>query len=408
VLILSTPLAMTDIHGKVVWLADYTAFGDARILVEEIRNPLRFLGQYHDTETGLYYNLFRYYDPILGRYITPDPLRYGGGSTNFYQYANNDPVNQRDTDGHIAFLAALGVIGAVALVGGLIGGAISAASAPEGERWDSFKEGFAWGAAAGAVGAAVPIVGAAIGITGASLAALAVGADALFGGIEMCARGGLSASNFLQGAGISLAMTVGTLGLSKIPGVKRALGAVGKRLSPVANKISGRLKQVYYKLRPGELVKKRAARKAAKKAIKEAARKEAAEKAAKEAVKASKSVRFGPMNPGPLADDIANTFRSGTYTARTLDKPTTLYRVIGDTGNPAGSYWTRVKPQGPLQSIIDSALDQNWGNTATRVVEAKIPAGTQIYAGAAAAQRGLVGGGNQIYIPKVDPKWIIQ
>jgi hypothetical protein len=123
-------------------------------------------------------------------------------------------------------------------------------------------------------------------------------------------------------------------------------------------------------------------------------------------VAARGTVRHGPMNPGPLADDIANTFRSGSYTARTLDQPTTLYRVIGDTGNPAGSYWTATRPQGPLQSVIDLALDQNWGNTATTVIRAQVPAGTRIYEGAAAAQRGLVGGGNQIYIPQVNPSWI--
>ena len=118
------------------------------------------------------------------------------------------------------------------------------------------------------------------------------------------------------------------------------------------------------------------------------------------------AVRYGPMNPGPLADDIANTFRSGSYTARTLDEPTTLYRVIGDNGNPTGSYWTSTKPKGPLQSVIDLALDQNWGNTATTLIRAQVPAGTRIYEGAAAAQRGLVGGGNQIYIPQVNSKWI--
>ena len=36
--------------------------------------PLRFPGQYHDAETGLDYNLCRYYDPALGAYLTPDPL----------------------------------------------------------------------------------------------------------------------------------------------------------------------------------------------------------------------------------------------------------------------------------------------------------------------------------------------
>ena len=113
------------------------------------------------------------------------------------------------------------------------------------------------------------------------------------------------------------------------------------------------------------------------------------------------------MNQGPLAEDIANTFRSGTYTGRTLASDQTLYRVISEGGNPAGSYWTAVAPQGPLQSVIDSALEQNWGNTATQVITARVPAGTTIYEGAATAQRGLVGGGNQIYIPKVDTSWIV-
>jgi len=31
-----------------------------------------------------------------------------------------------------------------------------------------------------------------------------------------------------------------------------------------------------------------------------------------------------------------------------------------------------------------------------------------IYEGAAAAQGGLVGGGNQVYIPKVDPSWVVK
>ncbi|HEX2082283.1 MAG TPA: hypothetical protein VHF86_02225, partial [Xanthomonadaceae bacterium] len=84
------------------------------------------------------------------------------------------------------------------------------------------------------------------------------------------------------------------------------------------------------------------------------------------------------------------------------------YRAISQDGNPTGSFWTAVKPKGPLQSVIDSALDQSWGNNATRVITAEVPAGTRIYEGASAAQRGLVGGGNQIYIPKVEESWIKQ
>ena len=125
------------------------------------------------------------------------------------------------------------------------------------------------------------------------------------------------------------------------------------------------------------------------------------------AARAAEGVAYGPLNAGPLAADVANTFRSGTYTANTLSSDTILYRVTSESGNPLGSYWTSVAPKGPLQSVIDSALDQNWGNTATRVYRANVPAGTTVYEGAAAAQRGLVGGGNQIYIPRVDPSWLI-
>ncbi|NHZ67128.1 RHS repeat-associated core domain-containing protein, partial [Massilia genomosp. 1] len=50
--------------------------------------PIRFLGQYHDTETGLNYNRFRYYDADCGRYVSLDPIGLAGGS-NSYQYAPN-------------------------------------------------------------------------------------------------------------------------------------------------------------------------------------------------------------------------------------------------------------------------------------------------------------------------------
>jgi RHS repeat-associated protein len=41
--------------------------------------PLRLPGQYHDAETGLHYNRFRYYDPTLGRYLSQDPLGLSAG-----------------------------------------------------------------------------------------------------------------------------------------------------------------------------------------------------------------------------------------------------------------------------------------------------------------------------------------
>jgi RHS repeat-associated protein len=85
---IGTPLEMTDEQGNTVWRAEYKAWGEAMLVTEKVRNPLRFQGQYFDHETGLHYNHFRYYDPQIGRYISKDPIGLAGG-LNPYAYAPN-------------------------------------------------------------------------------------------------------------------------------------------------------------------------------------------------------------------------------------------------------------------------------------------------------------------------------
>ncbi|WP_413227033.1 RHS repeat-associated core domain-containing protein [Dickeya parazeae] len=46
---------------------------------EEVYCELRYQGQVYDSETGLYYNRHRYYDPTLGQYISADPIGLAGG-----------------------------------------------------------------------------------------------------------------------------------------------------------------------------------------------------------------------------------------------------------------------------------------------------------------------------------------
>ena len=56
---------------------------------QQINQAARLPGQYQDSETGLYYNCHRYYDPILERYINQDSIGLSSGEPNLYSYPNN-------------------------------------------------------------------------------------------------------------------------------------------------------------------------------------------------------------------------------------------------------------------------------------------------------------------------------
>ncbi|MCX8963444.1 type IV secretion protein Rhs, partial [Erwinia psidii] len=83
---------LTDKAGRVCWQGHNGAWG--KLLREERLNGpddaqnLRMQGQYLDRETGLHYNLYRYYDADCGRFTQPDPIGLLGG-LNLYAYAPN-------------------------------------------------------------------------------------------------------------------------------------------------------------------------------------------------------------------------------------------------------------------------------------------------------------------------------
>ncbi|NHZ93883.1 type IV secretion protein Rhs [Massilia sp. CCM 8733] len=108
---LGTPNEITDQHGEIFWAVAYKTWGNVlrrtdialdfvnltsteqNYIQSELAQaqPIRFQGQYHDTETGLHYNRFRYYDADCGRFVSLDPIGLSGGN-NMYQYAANPIV----------------------------------------------------------------------------------------------------------------------------------------------------------------------------------------------------------------------------------------------------------------------------------------------------------------------------
>ncbi|SMC29648.1 RHS repeat-associated core domain-containing protein, partial [Andreprevotia lacus DSM 23236] len=126
---LGTPQELSDQHGNLAWQASYKAWGEAKEVISDaakkagIHNPFRFQGQYYDHETGLHYNRHRYYDPVIGRFVSKDPIGLAGG-LNIYQYAPNA----------VQWVDPLGLTGMNATISGpnIPGGSVSGLSTAEG------------------------------------------------------------------------------------------------------------------------------------------------------------------------------------------------------------------------------------------------------------------------------------
>ena len=83
-------------EGKRIWECELDIYGKKRkeTGVPDFI-PFRYQGQYEDSETGLYYNRFRYYDCNTGSYISQDPIGLAGNNPTLYGYVydNNTEID---------------------------------------------------------------------------------------------------------------------------------------------------------------------------------------------------------------------------------------------------------------------------------------------------------------------------
>ena len=98
--------AVTDKNGNIIERYSYDIYGmpiiknaNGDVISQSaIGNEYMFHGRRYDKETNLYYFRARYYDPIMGRFLSVDPMGYKD-SMNLYQAFNQNPVNIVDPMG---------------------------------------------------------------------------------------------------------------------------------------------------------------------------------------------------------------------------------------------------------------------------------------------------------------------
>jgi len=109
---LNSSSVMTNASGVKVEGTEYAPYGTVRTFAGTPVTSYRYTGKELDTDTGLYYYGARYYDPMIGRFITADSVVsdfYDPQDLNRYAYARNNPMKYVDPNGH-AFETAWDVI----------------------------------------------------------------------------------------------------------------------------------------------------------------------------------------------------------------------------------------------------------------------------------------------------------
>lgn len=86
-----TPRELVSDDGALAGHRQATLWGGTAWATDGESTPIRFPGQYEDPETGLHQNGHRYYDPVTGNYLSPDPLGLVP-SSHPYSYVPNPHV----------------------------------------------------------------------------------------------------------------------------------------------------------------------------------------------------------------------------------------------------------------------------------------------------------------------------
>ena len=99
---LGSVMAQTQDNQSTLAGYSYSPYGNTQSTGNTEGDSVQYTARENDAN-GLYYYRARYYDPVLKRFISEDPIGLQGGSLSFYAYVNGNPVSYVDPEGLSAF-----------------------------------------------------------------------------------------------------------------------------------------------------------------------------------------------------------------------------------------------------------------------------------------------------------------
>jgi len=228
---LGSPVAGTNVSGLIDWKEQYTPYGEKRIANAANNDHGSFTGHIDDSATGLTYMQARYYDPVIGRFLSNDPVTFLDIQNpiyfNRYSYSGNDPVNNTDPTGEACVPCATGLIGGI--VGGISGGVTQVVSDV------AFGDGFSLENTVGAV-AGGAVSGAIIGATGNVAAGITAGAATQSATTQKLTTGKIDGTKLV--AETAVGATLGKVPGLKVPGITSGTGSFTSVIKGQTTKIA--------------------------------------------------------------------------------------------------------------------------------------------------------------------------
>lgn len=73
----------------------------------------KFQSMQYDTTVGLYYDNARWYNPVIGKFVSLDPIGFAAGDVNLYRFVDNEPTDATDPSGRSSFAISAAVSGGI-------------------------------------------------------------------------------------------------------------------------------------------------------------------------------------------------------------------------------------------------------------------------------------------------------